>query len=287
MEHEHKAAKRVKAAKWLMIWIGIAICCNIVVYFLMGKAPALDFFGAYITELSLSIDNVFVFLMIFLGFGISEKAQHRVLAWGIIGAIILRFIFVFFGLVIIERFEWVLYIFGAVLIVSGAKMFKGEEEKDPHDSRVIRIMKKFVPMTTFFEDDKFFTLYKGKKMATPLLAVLVLIESSDILFAIDSVPAVISITRELWIVYISNILAILCLRQLFFVIEHIHEKFEYVKYGVAVILIFTGAKMLAGIAGIHVTTEISIGVIVGVMVISIIISVAVSKNKEKEEKKEQ
>ena len=218
--------------------------------------------------------------MIFMSFGISEHAQHRVLGWGIISAIVLRFFFIFFGVSIVNKFEWVLYIFGVLLLFSGARMFKEEEDKDPHDSKVLRAMGKVIPMTTYFVDEKFFTIENGKKMATPLFGVLVLIESSDILFAIDSVPAVLSISRDLFIVYTSNIFAILGLRQLFFVIEHMQERFAYVKYGVACILIFTGLKMISGIIDIHISTVVSIAVIVGILVISIIASLVISKKKE-------
>lgn len=271
-----------KQYMWLVIWILIALVCNGIVFLLMGKTHAVDFLGGYITELSLSIDNVFVFLMIFMGFNLGEKAQHRVLAWGIIGAIILRFIFVFFGLALINRFEWVLYIFGALLIISGNKMFKESTPQDPHDSKIIRILKKILPMTGYFVDEKFLTKEEGRTFATPLLAVLVLIEASDILFAVDSVPAVFSITREPVIVYVSNILAILCIRQLYFVVEHMQERFRFVRFGVAAILIFTGVKMLLGIGDIHVGTGISIGVIVGILLVSIIVSWVFSPSSEKE-----
>lgn len=299
-EHDHKMRRTVKAYKWLFFWIGLAMAFNVGVYFFFGQEKAIEFLGGYLIEFSLSIDNVFVFLMIFMSFSIAEHAQHRVLGYGIAGAIVLRFIFIFFGVSVVNKFEWVLYIFGVILIVSGAKMFKKEEEKDPHDSKVIKALKKVIPMTTYFKDEKFFIredregektasgkmAEKGKLMATPLFAVLVLIEFSDILFAIDSVPAVISVSRDLFIVYTSNIFAILGLRQLFFVVEHMQEKFQYVRYGVAVILCFTGVKMLLGIFDIHVSTVISIGIIVGVLAISIIVSVIIAKRQEGKAKKE-
>lgn len=280
IKKEHKLANAVKSIKWLLFWVVLAMAFCVGIYFYMGKDSAIDFLGGYLIELSLSIDNVFVFLMIFMSFGIVEHAQHRVLGWGIIGAIVMRFFFIFFGVSIVNKFEWVLYIFGVLLIFSGAKMFREEEEKDPHDSKVLRVMSKIVPMTSYFVDEKFFTVENGKRMATPLLGVLVLIESSDILFAIDSVPAVLSVSRDLFIVYTSNIFAILGLRQLFFVIEHMQERFAYVRYGVAAILIFTGLKMVAGIIDIHISTVISIAVIVSVLAISIIASMIISKKKQ-------
>ena len=277
---EHKIANAMKSIKWLLFWIGLAMAFCVGVYFKMGKTSAIDFLGGYLIELSLSIDNVFVFLMIFMSFGIAEHAQHRVLKWGIIGAIVMRFFFVFFGVSVVNKFEWVLYVFGVLLLFSGARMFRKEDEdKDPHDSKVLRAMSKIIPMSTYFDDEKFFTIQNGKRLATPLFGILVLIESSDIMFAIDSVPAVLSISRDLFIVYTSNIFAILGLRQLFFVIEHMQERFAYVRYGVACILIFTGLKMIAGIIDIHISTPVSIGVIVSVLVLSIVISMVKSKKK--------
>ncbi|MGL4483729.1 MAG: TerC family protein, partial [Anaerovoracaceae bacterium] len=199
----------------------------------------------------------------------------------IIGAIVMRFFFIFFGISIVNKFEWMIYVFGAILIFSGVKMFKHDEDKDPHDSRIIKVLRKVMPMTKNFQDEKFFIRENAKLLATPLFAVLILIEFSDIIFAIDSVPAVISITRNLFIVYTSNIFAILGLRQLFFVIEHIQDKFQYVRYGVAIILAFTGVKMLTGIFGVHISTVVSISVILGLLISSVILSVIVSNKKAK------
>lgn len=273
-----KIKTAMKNMKILFFWILAALLFNLGIWIFMGKAAAVDFLGGYLIEMSLSIDNVFVFLMIFMSFGINEHAQHRVLAWGIIGAIILRFIFVFFGVALVKKFEWILYIFGVLLIFSGGKMFRNEdEEKDPHDNKILKLMKKFIPMTDYFVDEKFFVKENAVRMATPLFGVLVIIESSDIMFAIDSVPAILSVSKDIFIVYTSNIFAILGLRQLFFVIEHMHEKFAYVKYGVAAILIFTGVKMVAGIINLHISTVFSICFILVILILSIIISVILSK----------
>lgn len=278
---DHKVLNAMKSFKWLAFWVLLAMAFNIGVYVLYGQDKAIDFLGGYLIEFSLSIDNVFVFLMIFMSFGISEHAQHRVLGWGIMGAIVLRFFFIFFGVAVVNKFEWVLYIFGVLLLFSGAKMFRGDdEEKDPHDSRVLKAISKVIPMTKYFVDEKFFTVENGKRMATPLLGVLILIESSDIMFAIDSVPAVLSVSRDLFIVYSSNIFAILGLRQMYFVIEHVQERFAYVRYGVAVILIFTGLKMVSGIIDIHISTPVSICFIVVTLTVSIIASVIISKRKD-------
>lgn len=273
-----KIKTAMKNMKILFFWILAALLFNLGIWIFMGKAAAVDFLGGYLIEMSLSIDNVFVFLMIFMSFGINEHMQHRVLAWGIIGAIILRFIFVFFGVALVKKFEWILYIFGVLLIFSGGKMFRNEdEEKDPHDNKILKLMKKLIPMTDYFVDEKFFVKENAVRMATPLFGVLVIIESSDIMFAIDSVPAILSVSKDIFIVYTSNIFAILGLRQLFFVIEHMHEKFAYVKYGVAAILIFTGVKMVAGIINLHISTVFSICFILVTLILSIIISVILSK----------
>lgn len=266
--------------KWLVIWIAAAIVFNVGVLFVEGEVRAQEFLAGYLTELSLSIDNVFVFLMIFRSFGISEHAQHRVLAWGIIGAIVLRFLFVVFGIALITTFEWIVWVFGAFLVVQGVRMWLPEKEKDPHDSIIIKTVARIFPMTKEFHGDKFLVTENGKRMITPLLAVLILIEGSDIIFAVDSVPAVLSISTDLFVVYTSNIFAILCLRQLFFVIEHVESKFEYVKFGVAFILIFTGIKMLGSAFGFHIPTFASILVIGGILVLSILVSVLISNRKE-------
>lgn len=278
-EKHMKHMRALKSMKWLFFWITLALIFNVGVWVFFGEQCGQEFLGGYLTELSLSIDNVFVFLMIFKSFKIEEHAQHRVLGWGICGAIVLRFIFIFFGVALVHAFEWILYIFGAFLVVQGIRMVLPEKEEDPHNSFVMRSIGKVFPMTDGFRDEKFFVAESGKRMITPLFAVLILIETSDILFAVDSVPAVLGISTDLFVVYTSNIFAILGLRQLFFVIEHVEERFEYVKYGVALILVFTGVKMLLGIAGIHVSTAISICVIALLLFLSILISALISKKR--------
>ena len=210
------------SVKWVGFWIGMAaICCGII-WAMLGSKSGLEFAAGYLIELSLSVDNLFVFMSIFLSFGILEKVQHRVLNWGIIGAIVLRFLFIFFGLKIVNSFSWILYIFGAILIINGIKMMIGkEEEKDPSDSRIIKGVSRVLPMTDHFEGDRFMVKKNGRHLFTPLFAVLCLVECSDIIFAIDSVPAVFSVSTNLLIVYSSNIFAILGLRQMYFVLEHL------------------------------------------------------------------
>lgn len=278
---DKKRAHLIGQIKWLLIWIGVAILFNIGVWVVEGEVRAQEFLAGYLTELSLSIDNVFVFLMIFRSFGVAEHAQHRCLAWGIIGAVVLRFLFVFFGIALITTFEWIVWIFGAFLIIQGIKMWLPEKESDPHDSFIFKTVSKVFPVTKELHGDRFMVVENGKRMMTPLLAILILIEGSDIIFAVDSVPAVLSISTDLFVVYTSNIFAILCLRQLFFVIEHLESKFEYVKYGVAFILVFTGIKMLVSAFGIHISTFLSIFIIGGILFLSVLISYLISTRREK------
>lgn len=298
---EMSRGKRVWASiwqyKWLYFWIVMAFVFDVIIYFWQGMEQAIDFASGYLIELSLSVDNLFVFLLIFISFGINEHAQHRVLNYGIAGTIILRFLFIFVGISLVNKFEWVLWIFGALLILSGAKMFKRDDgNEDPRDGIIYKMITKFLPMSSDFAGEKFVvrndgTNYdkssvvskKAKKLYTPLMVVMILIIFTDIIFAIDSVPAVLSMTRDMFIVYTSNMFAIMGLRQLFFLLEHMHERFQYVKYGVAVILVLTGVKMLLDIFNIHVHNLVSIAAILVILSASIIISVIVTKQTEKKE----
>lgn len=279
----------LNAVKWVVFWIVVALAVMGVIWKTAGMEKAVEFLGGYVIEFSLSMDNLFVFMSIFTAFHITEAAEHRVLHWGIIGAIIMRLIFILAGVAIVDHFAWVLYIFGVILIINGLKMMKPEEEEtDVKDSRIFKIVRKVLPMTEEFRGDKFFvrefseTKNKMVRLATPLFGVLLLIEFSDIIFAIDSVPAVFSISTDPVIVYISNILAILGLRQLYFVIEYMAKRFAYVKYGVALILMFTGFKLLAVIVDLEVSVGVSIGIIIGVLLVSILVSMIISKRKDSE-----
>ena len=271
--------------KWVCFWICMAAICCAIIWVTKGSQSGLEFAAGYLIELSLSVDNLFVFMSIFLAFGIREEVQHRVLNWGIIGAIVLRFVFIFFGLRLVMAFEWILYIFGAILIFNGIKMIVGkDEETKPEDSRIIRAVSKVLPMTDDFRGRNFMVKENGRRLFTPLFAILCLVEGSDIIFAIDSVPAVFSVSTDLLIVYSSNIFAILGLRQMYFVLEHIQERFQYVKYGVGVLLMFTGVKLLSLIFGIHISTVVSICIIFSVIFISVIMSIVISGRQEKRAK---
>lgn len=255
------------------MWIIVALVADLCLYLLFGQEIALDFLGGYLIELSLSVDNLFVFLSIFTSFGVPEQYRHRVLHYGIIGAAVLRLVFILFGVAIVSRFEWILYVFGVVLIVNGAKMFRSKEEsgKNIGTSFGMSLVRRFVPVTENFCGNCFFVLREcgGRKAnregkekkcryATPLFVVLVVVELSDIIFAIDSVPAVFSVTTNPVIVYTSNIMAILGLRQMYFGLEKLAKRFLYVKYGIATVLMFTGVKLLVALFGQTVSTAGSI-----------------------------
>lgn len=267
--------------KWVAFWAALAMLCCGGIYYFMGHDYALQFLGGYLIEYSLSMDNLFVFITVFMAFNVPVEYQHRCLTYGILGAVVLRFIFILLGVSIVHSFEWVLYIFGFILIISGLKMFKNDdhEDKDLKNSRALRLMRKVIPVTDHFDGHNFLTRVGGKLHATPLLAVLVIIEGSDILFAIDSVPAAFSVSTNLFIIYTSNIFAILGLRQLYFVLEHLQERFQYVKYGVATILTFTGVKLAALIFNWEIPIVASILIIFAVLILSIVLSIVFTKNK--------
>ena len=276
MDQVTKAAFKKVA---MIVALALVVCVG--VYFFMGQQAAFEFLGAYLIEFSLSIDNLFVFITVFTAFRVPLDYQHRALAWGIWGAVILRFVFILLGVSIVEKFEWVLYIFGFILIWSAYKMYKGDdedEEKDVTDNMGYKILSKFMPITKDFVGNHFIAKVDGKWHATPLLATVVVIEASDIMFAIDSVPAALSVSTNLFIVYTSNILAILGLRQLYFVLEHLQERFAYVRYGVAIILGFTGVKLAILMFGLHIPILASIAFIFCVLVGSIVLSIMKTKN---------
>ena len=278
MDQVTKTAFKKVAA---IVALAMAFCAGI--YFVMGQQAAFEFLGAYLIEFSLSIDNLFVFITVFTAFRVPVANQHRALAWGIWTADVLRFIFIFLGVSIVEKFEWVLYIFGFILLWSAYKMYKGDEgdeESDVTDNMGYKILSKFMPITKDFVGNHFVTKVDNKWHATPLLAALMVIEASDIMFAIDSVPAALSVSTNMFLVYTSNILAILGLRQLYFVLEHLQERFAYVRYGVAIILGFTGVKLAILMFHVHIPILASIGFIFAVLVGSIVLSIYKTKGTE-------
>ena len=267
-----------KALSWVAFWISLALCFNAGIYFFLGKEKALEFLGGYVLEQSLSIDNLFLFLMVFSSFCIKPEFQRRVLNYGIMGAIILRLIFIVLGVTVVNMFHWVLYVFGGVLIISGMRMaFKKEKAEYVKDSRIIKLLGKIIPITTTLNGEKFFVRKNKILYATPLFAILILIEFTDIIFAIDSIPAIFSITTDIFIVYTSNIFALLGLRSMYFVLCKLHERFKYVKYGVALILTFTGVKLLVLMFHIEIPIGLSLAIIFSLLTGSIIVSLILSR----------
>jgi len=273
-----------KALKWVIFWISVALVFNAGVYYFLGQQKAIEFLTGYIIEESLSVDNLFVFLVLFKYFKIPLEYQRRVLNWGIVGVIILRGIFIFLGAALISNFGFVLYIFGAILIYSGYQMaFGKEKEIHPEQNKVLRLFKRFYKVTTDYHGDRFFIKRNGIKYATPLFVCLIVIESTDLVFAIDSIPAIFAITTAPFIIFSSNILAVLGLRSMYFLLSAIADKFEFVKKGVGIILCYVGVKMLIPIAfpGYHIPVFISLIVIISVLVLSVIISIILNKQKAK------
>ncbi|MEF9934508.1 MAG: TerC/Alx family metal homeostasis membrane protein [Clostridium sp.] len=275
-----------KAIRWVVFWISLSLIFNIGIYFTMGADKALEYFGGYIIEESLSLDNLFLFLIIFQSFNVPPAYQRRVLNYGIAGAIILRLIFVVLGVSIVNQFSWILYVFGFILIYSGIKMLadKENEKKDYSNSVFIKILSKIVPITKNLEGEKFFVRKNGILYATPLFAILFLIEGSDVIFAIDSIPAIFSITTDPFIVYTSNIFAILGLRSLYFVLVSVNENFKYVKHGVALILTFTGIKLAVLMFNIHIPIVVSLMVIFSLLAGSILLSYIAAKKSSSQKK---
>lgn len=262
-----------EALTWTLVWVGLALTFNIGILHFLGTTKALEFLTGYLIEESLSVDNLFVFIMIFSYFQVPRAYQPKILKWGIIGALVMRAIFIFIGIELFERFHWMIYLFGGLLIVTGIKMaFGGEEKIDPEKNLLVRLARKFLPITKKLYGDKFFIRRRGVLAATPLFLTLLVVESSDVIFAIDSIPAILAVTRDPFIVYTSNIFAIMGLRSLFYLLSSVMEMFTHLKLGVSIILAFIGIKML--LSSIYpIPIYFSLGVIVGVLVITIITSV--------------
>ena len=235
-----------EAATWSAVWVTLAMIFAGIVFWKTDRQTGLEFLTGYVIELSLSVDNLFVFLLIFSYFKVPAKYQHRVLFWGVLGALVMRMTMIAIGATLVERFHWILYIFGAFLIYTGFKMLRQDEaHANPEENPLVRFATRLIPITRHYEGEKFFTVVNGKKMGTLLLLVLVIVEVSDLVFAVDSIPAIFGITTNPFIVYTSNVFAILGLRSLYFLLAGVVEKFHYLKVGLAIVLMFVGVKMLA------------------------------------------
>jgi len=268
-----------EALTWSGIWITLALGFNVFIYFMLGEIKALEFFTGYVIEKALSIDNIFVFVLIFSFFQIPSIYQHKVLFWGIIGALIMRVIFIFAGVALLEKFHWTIYIFGAILIFTGIKMLLDKDKKiEPDKNPLIRFFKKIIPTTNELHGDKFFIRQNNKNVATPLFIVLIMIEITDLIFAVDSIPAILAVTQDHFIVYTSNVFAILGMRSLYFALADIITRFKYLAVGLAIILVFVGIKMVM-IDFYKIPIHFSLIVIVLILFFSIIISLVKTKNK--------
>jgi tellurite resistance protein TerC len=256
---------------WTGVWVVLALVFNVGVWHYAGSAKALEFFTGYLIEKSLSVDNVFVFALLFSYFAVPPKYQHKVLFWGILGALLMRAMMIAVGAALIAKFAWIIYVFGGFLILTGIKMIvKREEEIHPERNPVVRWFKQLMPVTPEYRGDKFFVRENGVRMATPLFVVLLLVEFTDLIFAVDSIPAIFAVTKDPFIVYTSNVFAILGLRSLYFALAGVMDKFHYLKIGLGVVLAFVGMKMILAHTAWKIDTLVSLGVIVVILATSVV-----------------
>ena len=277
-----------EAVTWSIVWVSLALLFAAGVYWKLGSLAGKQFLAGYIIELSLSVDNLFVFILIFSYFKVPAKYQHRVLFWGVMGALVMRITMIALGAALIERFHWIIYLFGVFLIYTGIKMMRQDEtEVQPEDNPVVRFVTRYVPVTRTYDGEKFFTEVNGRRMGTLMLLVLITVEVTDLVFAVDSIPAIFGITTNTFIVYTSNVFAILGLRSLYFLLAGIIEKFHYLKIGLSIVLAFVGVKMLSEELVeqyLHLGKEsiitISLGVVAAVLIGSVVASVIWPKEAE-------
>jgi tellurite resistance protein TerC len=266
-----------EAAGWSAVWIALALVFNAVLWWQFGAQRGLEFLTGYLVEKSLSVDNIFVFVLVFSALGIPPLYQHRVLFWGILSALVMRAVMIFAGAALLAKFHWLIYVFGAFLVLTGIKMFaQRSQEQHPEDGFALRLARRLIPSTPDFDGERFFTVQQGKRLATPLFMALVLVEVTDVIFAVDSIPAIFAITTDPFIVFTSNIFAIMGLRSLFFLLAGVIDKFRYLKVGLAAVLVFVGAKMTA-IDFVKVAPVVSLAVIGLILGTSIAASLIVSR----------
>ena len=282
----HRKAHEVKpreAAMWSVIWVTLSLAFFVVVYVWFGPKMGWDFLTGYLIEKSLSVDNLFVFVLIFGYFRVPPRYQHRILFWGIVGALVMRAILIFVGSYLLEQFDWLIYVFGAFLVFTGIRMgASNDHDIDVEHNPLLKLLKKRFPVTDTYHDQKFFVKQFGRTFITPMFVVLVLIESTDLLFALDSIPAIFAVTNDTFIVYTSNIFAILGLRAMYFLLANIITKFHLLRYGLALILVYIGIKMLLTMFEIHVDTKISLGIVALVLLASVLLSLKYPKKESDE-----
>ena len=279
----HRDARPVsmrEASAWVGVWVTLGLAFGAWIFITRGSTSGAEYLAGYLIEYSLSMDNVFVFAVLFAYFGVPSIYQHRLLFWGVLGAIVFRAIFILAGTALLEAFHFVIYVFGALLLITAWRMVRTSTESvDPQRNPILGLMRRVIPVTEGFEGQKFFTRRDGRLWATPLFAALVVIETSDIMFAIDSVPAILAITTDEFIVFTSNAFAIMGLRSLYFLLAGLIDRFEYLKYGLAALLAFAGLKMILSDV-VHIDVWLSLGVIVAILLISIAISLLVTRGRD-------
>jgi tellurite resistance protein TerC len=270
----HKMKTR-EALIWTFVWIGLSIAFGLGVMHFAGEQRGLEFFTGYVIEKALSVDNLFLFLVIFRAFAVDEKIQHRLLEWGIVGALVMRGVMIAAGAGLIERFSWVLYVFGAFLVFAGLHMlFAKKTDMHPEENRISRFARKYLRVTKEYDGSKFFVRNRGKLFATPLLVALLVVEITDITLAVDSIPAIFGITRDPFIVYTSNVFAILGLRAMYFLLAGVLGRLRYLTAGLSFVLTFIGAKMIAE-PWVHISIEISLGIVAGILLVALATSLLV------------
>ena len=268
-----------EALTWCVVWVSLALGFNAFVWWWHGQQAGFEFLTGYVVELSLSVDNVFVFILVFQFFKVPAAYHHRVLFWGIIGAALMRAVFIGAGIAVITRFEWVLYLFGAFLVYTGIKMALPKKDEEVHLDRnfAVRLFRRFFPVSRDYDGSRFFTVQDGRRMATPLFIVLLVVETTDLVFAVDSIPAILAITQDGFIVFTSNIFAILGLRSFYFALSGVMQMFRFLSIGLSVVLTFIGVKMLLLYWHIHIPIQTSLLVIVAVLATSVLMSVLIPK----------
>jgi tellurite resistance protein TerC len=277
---EARAVRMREAAVWVTVWVTLGLSFGGWIFLTRGATSGAEYLAGYLIEYSLSMDNVFVFAVLFAYFGVPAAYQHRLLFWGVMGAIVFRAIFIVAGTALLATFHFVIYLFGALLLFTAWRMVTvGAEHVDPGANPVLRTMRRVIPITDSFDGQRFFTRREGRLWATPLFAALVVVETSDIMFAIDSVPAILAITTDTFIVFTSNAFAIMGLRSLYFLLAGLIDRFEYLKYGLAALLAFAGVKMLLSDV-VHLDVWLSLGVIVAILIISVVISLRATRGRD-------
>lgn len=276
---EARAVRMREAATWVGIWVTLGLAFGGWIFLTRGATSGAEYLAGYLLEYSLSMDNVFVFAVLFTYFAVPPQYQHRLLFWGVLGAIVFRAIFILAGTALLQSFHFVIYVFGALLLFTAWRMVTaGTENMDPAANPILRLMRRATRVTDDFDGQRFFTRRNGALWATPLFAALVVIETSDIMFAIDSVPAILAITTDTFIVFTSNAFAIMGLRSLYFLLAGLIERFEYLKYGLAALLAFAGLKMLLSDV-IHLDVWLSLGIIVAILVVSVVVSLVATRDR--------